>query len=77
MEFLRIYENGYKAQQAQVKALAKELIGEAVSARLANCAVTVDEVRIYALVLNDAAESCETAQKQYDDERIANGEVGE
>lgn len=77
MKFLRLYENGYKAQQAKVKELAKELIGEAISARLANGAVTVDDVELYALVLNDATESSEDAQKAYNDEQVANKGVGE
>lgn len=77
MKFLRLYENGYKAQQAKVKELAKELIGEAISARLANGAVTVDDVELYALVLNDATESSEDAQKAYNDEQVANKGVSE
>lgn len=73
MKIFQCYEKGYKEQQVAVKETARQLINEAVSARLAAGKVQASEMALYGAIMEEAESAAEYANKQYEEEKKAEG----
>lgn len=76
---MKIYgycDSGYKAQQVQFKETTKDLLNEAIAARLTAGKITADEFAFYAAIMNEAEQSLDYANKQLAEEqaKAINGE---